>query len=117
MLKILFKIKILTIFSVLILYLIAMSTIEKHDLNKLTVIIPFLNEDDEVYNTVKSIRDTSDNLLPIILINDASTDDYDYKSVAKEFNTQYVLHTERKGVAASCDESVDLSETKYFLLC
>lgn len=82
----------------------------------LTVIIPFLNEGVEVYNTVKSIRDTSDIDLNIILINDASTDGYDYRSVATEFNAQYIVHSARKGVAASRDEGVDLCITEYFML-
>lgn len=82
----------------------------------LTIIIPFLNEGVEVYNTVKSIRDTVDIDLNIILINDASTDEYDYKSVAIEFNVQYIVHSERKGVAASRDEGVNLCTTDYFLL-
>ncbi|QIK61404.1 glycosyltransferase [Dysgonomonas sp. HDW5A] len=84
--------------------------------NRLTIIIPFLNEGIEVHNTVKSIRETANTDLPIILINDASNDNYDYKSIAKEFNTQYISHAVRKGVAASRDEGINLSETEYFLL-
>ncbi len=82
----------------------------------LTIIIPFLNEGIEVYNTVKSIRDTADIDLNIILINDASTDGFDYKSVAIEFNAQYIVHSERRGVASSRDEGVNLCITDYFLL-
>lgn len=82
---------------------------------KLTVILPFLNEGEEVYNTVCSIRKTSINV-NIILINDASTDKYDYINVAKMFDCQYIVHAKRKGVAASRDEGVLLCQTDYFLL-
>ncbi|PXV62199.1 glycosyl transferase family 2 [Dysgonomonas alginatilytica] len=83
---------------------------------ELTVIITFLNEGSEVYHTVKNIRETSDIEVNIILINDASTDGYNYKSVSEEFGTHYISHAERKGVAASRDEGIELCSTKYFLL-
>lgn len=82
---------------------------------KLTVIIPFLNEKEEVRNTVKSLRENSDEDFEIILINDCSTDGYDYKKVATDFNTQYIEHTQRMGVAASRDEGVDECNTEFFL--
>lgn len=82
----------------------------------LTIIIPFLNEGIEVYNTVRNIRETSDIDIDIILINDASTDNYDYLSVAEQFATKYIEHSERKGVAASRDEGIEMSTTPYFLL-
>ncbi len=81
----------------------------------LTAIIPFLNEGAEVFNTVESIRNTSENV-DIILINDASTDGYDYRAVAERFGAVYVEHSERKGVAASRDEGVEMCETEYFIL-
>jgi Glycosyltransferases involved in cell wall biogenesis len=84
--------------------------------NKLTVIIPFLNEGKEVYNTVKNLRESSDREFDILLINDASSDGYNYKKVANEFGTNYIEHKERMGVAASRDEGVELCSTEYFLL-
>ena len=85
-------------------------------MSKLTVIIPFLNEGEEVYNTVKNIRETADQAIDIILTNDASTDGYDYRAVSEEFDTIYIEHSERQGVAASRDEAVALCKTEYFLL-
>lgn len=82
---------------------------------KLTVIIPFLNEKEEVRNTVKSLRENSDSDFEILLINDCSTDGYDYKKVAEDYGTKYIEHTERMGVAASRDEGVDRCETEFFL--
>lgn len=85
-------------------------------MKKLTVIIPFLNEGEEVRNTVESLLKHGGRQVEIILINDASTDGYDYKSVAQEFGVSYVEHTERRGVAASRDEGVESCRTPYFLL-
>lgn len=84
--------------------------------NNLTVIIPFLNEKEEVYNTVQNIRKTGGDKIFIMLINDASDDDYDYEQVAKTFNTTYIKHDERKGVATSRDEGIELCVTEFFLL-
>jgi glycosyltransferase involved in cell wall biosynthesis len=82
----------------------------------LTVIIPFLNERHEVENTVKSIKDYSTDEVEIILINDASDDNFDYKAVAEKYNTVYIENTERLGVAASRDLGVEHSQAPYFLL-
>ena len=81
----------------------------------LTIIIPFLNEGDEVRRTIRSIKETVSGNPHIILINDASTDKYDYKKLAAEEVCLYVSHIERKGVAASRDEGVYISSTPYFL--
>lgn len=83
----------------------------------LTVIIPFLNEGDEITNTLKNIRETAacDNL-PILLINDASIDGFDYEKVADRFSARYIKHTIRKGVAASRDEAINIIDTDYFVL-
>ena len=43
-------------------------------MNKLTVIIPFLNEGEELGNTLRSIREHADGEVDILVINDASTD-------------------------------------------
>ena len=85
---------------------------------ELTIIIPFLNEGTEIENTVNSILETAVTNPYIILINDNSTDGFDYEEIAKKHSGQitYVRHEERKGVAASRDEGVDLSQTPYFLL-
>jgi len=83
---------------------------------KLTVIIPFLNEKCEVENTLESIKIHSNNDIEIILINDASDDGFDYKSVVEKYNVIYIENTERMGVAASRDLGVKVCQTPYFLL-
>lgn len=84
--------------------------------NELTLIIPFLNEGEEVYNTLKNLRENSIYDFNIILINDASSDGYNYQSIAQQFNVTYIEHSERKGVASSRDEGVEICSTQYFLL-
>jgi len=83
----------------------------------LTVIIPFLNEKDEVENTVKSIKTHSDGDIEILVINDASNDGFDYKSIVEKYDDViYIENQERMGVAASRDLGVELCQTPYFLL-
>jgi glycosyltransferase involved in cell wall biosynthesis len=84
--------------------------------NLLSIIIPFLNESNEVENTLESIRSHSDNNIEIIIINDASTDNYNYRSIAEKYNAQYIVNEVRIGVAASRDKGISLSSTPYFLL-
>ena len=83
---------------------------------ELTIVIPFLNEKEEVRNTIQSIRDNSNSSdILIMLINDASDDGFDYKSIAKEYNTIYIHNKTRLGVAASRDLGVVKSNTPYIL--
>lgn len=81
----------------------------------LTIIITFLNEGAEVKNTLMSIKETTTSWPSVILINDASTDQYDYRAVSDEFGCEYIEHAQRKGVAASRDEGVTYAKTDYFL--
>jgi hypothetical protein len=82
----------------------------------LTIIIPFLNEKEEVINTVKSIRNNSNSeKITILLINDASDDGFDYRGIAEKYNTEYILNHKRLGVAASRDLGVRKSRTPYVM--
>ena len=72
-------------------------------LNELTAIIPFLNEGNEIEKTLSSIRSTAGDTIDVLLINDCSTDDFDYETTALQFNVQYHKNRERLGVAASRD--------------
>lgn len=82
----------------------------------LTIIIPFLNEKYEVENTVKSIKTYSTDRVEIMLINDASDDNFDYKILADKYDIIYIENTEREGVAASRDMGIEKCRTPYFLL-
>ena len=83
---------------------------------KLTIIIPFANEGEEVENTVRSIRNHSKDDIDIIVINDASDDGYDYEHCLRKYSVEYVLNRERIGVAGTRDIGVGLCRTDYFLL-
>lgn len=85
-------------------------------MERLTVIIPFLNEKDEIYHTVANIRDTSGDEVDILLVNDASYDGYDYRQVAQEFNAVYLKQEERCGVAQATEKAIEICGTEYFLL-
>ena len=82
----------------------------------LTIIIPFLNEGAEIRNTLASIRATTNSRPEVILINDGSSDGYDYAATAQEFGCHYLCHTQRMGVANSRNEGVTKCQTPYFLL-
>ncbi|MBD5365185.1 MAG: glycosyltransferase, partial [Bacteroides sp.] len=84
--------------------------------NDLTVIIPFLNEGEEVINTVKSIRETVQDRVDIIVVNDHSTDSYPYEEQLSNYNVRYVYNRIRLGAALSKEKGVQSCNTKYFLL-
>lgn len=84
--------------------------------NLLTVIIPFLNEKEEVANTVRSIREHAGDRVDIIVINDQSYDRYDYRKDLAPYNVTYVYNIDRLGVAASRDYGIDMCTTPYFIL-
>jgi glycosyltransferase involved in cell wall biosynthesis len=86
------------------------------DNNKLTIIIPFLNEGFRIEHTVKSIRKTQTHDHEIILINDVSTDEYDYKTVADNYNCVYVENETRIGVAESRSKGVNIASNQFIIL-
>ena len=81
-----------------------------------TVIIPFLNERGEVWQTIASLSANTKQDINIIVINDASNDGYDYSLLEKMENVLYICNKRRLGVAACRDMGIDLCETDYFLL-
>lgn len=83
----------------------------------LTIIIPFSNEADLLRMTVKNIFSTMDShLTEILLIDDASTDHYDYQSLAVEFSARYHRNSTKKGIARSREIGIALCDSKFFLL-
>lgn len=84
--------------------------------NKLTAIIPFLNEGEEVRNTILSIRATAGDAVDIIVINDASDDQYDYEEDLRDLSIIYLRNPSRLGAALSKEKGVQLSQTPYFIL-
>lgn len=57
--------------------------------NKLTVVMPFKNEGEEVANTAKSIRDTVGMSVDIIAIDDDCDDGFDYIGSLRELNVTF----------------------------
>lgn len=85
-------------------------------MDRLCVIIPFLNEGDEVRATLESLRATSGSEVDVYLVDDASTDGYDYRRAASDFGAHYVRHDVRRGVAASRDEAIARCASDFFVL-
>lgn len=83
--------------------------------SKLTVIIPFQNENIEVEKTVTSVRSRAGKV-KIILIDDCSDDNYNYEEIAKIFGCKYIRNDRNLGVAGSRDKGVFLCNTPYFVL-
>lgn len=85
---------------------------------QLSLIIPFLNEGEEVERTVKSFLEHGGaGNVDIIVINDCSYDSYPYlERLAAIPGVSYFLNRERLGVAGSRDKGVVLCRTPYFLL-
>ena len=85
---------------------------EKH---QMTAIVSFRNEYDEIERTVASIRATTWNM-PIIVLNDASDNDYDYEFVARKYNCIYMHNEVASGVAGARMDAVKNVKTKYFII-
>ena len=83
--------------------------------HEMTAIISFRDEYEEIEKTVASIRATTNNM-PIILLNDASDNDYDYEFVAKKFHCKYIHNTTSVGCAGGRNQAVKEVETKYFII-
>ena len=86
--------------------------------HSLTLIIPFLNEGEEVGRTVRSFLDHGGKgRVEVMVINDCSYDSYPYLDELSQIGgVTYILNSERLGVAASRDKGVSLCTTPYFLL-
>ncbi|MBQ4837046.1 glycosyltransferase [Pseudoalteromonas luteoviolacea] len=78
----------------------------------LSIIIPFLNEGINVEKTLTSIFSTVKGDVEVVLINDASDDDFAYESVAKQYHCEYVRNSFRVGVAACRDLGVKLASNE-----
>ncbi|CAK7040871.1 MAG: hypothetical protein PEPC_01741 [Peptostreptococcus russellii] len=82
----------------------------------ITIIITFLNEKGEVFNTLDSIIGHTNDPIDIIVINDCSNDGYDYDTRIKDYNVIYIKNPIRLGVAESRNVGVKKCRTSHFLL-
>lgn len=81
--------------------------------NELTVIIPFLNEGNHIKKTLSTLRESAGDSVDVILIDDCSNDNYNYRRDAKNFNCQYMRNDVRKGVAGSRDRGIYAARTPF----
>lgn len=89
--------------------------INNSDSKELTIIIPFKNEKTEVERTIYSIYATSKKC-EIVLINDCSDDNFDYKYITNQFpNVKYIENKKSIG-HGNIDLGVINSETDYCIL-
>lgn len=84
--------------------------------NELTVIIPVHNEGDELSATLRSIRQTAGGRVDIIVVDDGSTDGYDYEEAVHPFGVNYLRNPVSIGAAAAKEKGVRNCRTPYFLL-
>ena len=84
--------------------------------NELSVIIPFFNEKEEVENTLKSLRENGGENISVILVNDASDDQYDYRVVSDKYNAIYVENNIRIGSGPSKQIGIEICKTDFFLV-
>ena len=83
--------------------------------NELTVLIPFLNEGEEVITTVKEVRRTAGYNVDIIVVNDHSTDGFHYEEALRPYQVTYIYNKENYGSAPSRDIAVNRCQTPFFL--
>lgn len=81
----------------------------------LTVLIPFMNENEEVIATVADVRRTAGRHVNILVLNDCSTDGYNYEEELRKYDVRYVCNPKNLGSAPSRDVCVSLCTTPYFL--
>lgn len=85
-------------------------------IDQLTIIISFRNEKKEVYNTLINLNKYYRKKYNIILINDASDDEYDYDSDIQAFdNVLYIKNNKFLGTGASRDKGALFAKTRFLL--
>ena len=86
-------------------------------MNALSVIIVFRNEGEEVETTIQEIKRTAKEVVNIILVNDASEDQFDYRILSVKYqHVLYIENQERKGCAASREIGISACDTPYIFL-
>lgn len=89
----------------------------ENEKRKLSAVISFLNEGEEVENTVSSVLQYAEGKVDIIVINDGSSALYDYAEMLVPYpDVTYIRNEKRMGVAACRDLGVEMAKTPYFIL-
>lgn len=89
----------------------------------LTVMIPALNEEKNIYKTAKTLlsaaKDANDIPLDIVIVNDGSTDETKQEIEKLEKKSSYIRsihHKENLGIGASLSEVIKIAKYPHFLL-
>lgn len=84
-------------------------------LNKLTLILPFHNDGEEVLNVIMSVRKWCGNQVEIIVINDHSHDNFPYREALKPYHVIYLYNIKQIGIEKTRNKGIKLCKTPYFL--
>lgn len=82
---------------------------------ELSIVIPFMNEGENLKRTLISIIETATCPIYIIVINDNSTDGYPYMELEKSFDIKMIENDKRMGPAVCREMGISAIETPYFL--
>ena len=82
----------------------------------LTVIIGAKNEGDHLRETLKSLRETQDEDVEVIIVNDGSTDGYNYDALAEEFDSRIIHNEVSAGVGAARHQAVLETKTDNIII-
>ena len=80
---------------------------------ELTIIMPYLNEGQEVFNTINSLNTTCGNSIQIIAINDNSNIP---SEVLKQDNLIHILNPQRIGVNGSIQKGIEMVKTPNLMI-
>lgn len=81
----------------------------------LTPILTFHNEGDGVAKTLQSIKETVTGDVHALLIDDCSTDGYDYEALVKEYGADYYRMDKKSGTIGTRTKGAELCKTDKFV--
>jgi len=86
-------------------------------LKKVSVIIPCYNQSEYIFDTVKSVEDSTYENIEIIVINDGSTDisTENLDNILKNFENLKIIHKKNSGVCESRNKGIDEAKGDYIL--
>lgn len=84
-------------------------------MKELSIVIPFMNEGENLKRTLISIMETATCPIDVIIVNDNSTDGYPYKQLEESFGIRMIENDKRIGPAACREMGISAIETPYFL--
>ncbi|ALZ75925.1 glycosyltransferase [Rheinheimera sp. F8] len=85
-------------------------------MNSTTFIITVYNEGPNLEQTLKSIRSSASSCIDIIVVNDFSTDNWDYQISCNKYNATLINNNLRIGVAASREIGIEAAKTEFIFI-